>query len=73
MDKKLTMALIGGAAALVAVAVGYHYLTEKSEAGGEFEEEILDLDAEIDEIGAIERDQKGMIKWAQFQKILFIG
>ena len=64
MDKKLTMALIGGAAALVAVAVGYHYLTEKSEASGEFEEEILDLDAEIDEIGAIERDQKGMIKWA---------
>jgi len=65
MDKKVVMGLIGGAAALVGIAVAIHFLNEKSEAsGGDDGEDVADLDAEIESIGAIERDQQGMIKWA---------
>lgn len=51
-----------GALSLVGIAVAYHFLSEKSVADGG-EDDVADMDAEIEEIGAIERDQQGMIKW----------
>ena len=59
----MTMALIGGAAAVVALAVGLHYMSEKSSASHDDGEEEADIDDHVNEIGAIERDQQGMIKW----------
>ena len=63
MDKKVMM-LLGGAAALVAVAVGITYMMDKEKGGsgeGDEVEDADDLDDQIAEIGAIERDQGGWI------------
>jgi len=53
------MMILGGAAALVGVAIGLNYLMEKGESTGDNEE----ADDMVDEIGELERDQNGMIEW----------
>ena len=55
MDKKVVLGLVGGAAALIGLAVAMHWLNEKS-TETENGEDVLDIDSEIAEIGAIERD-----------------
>ena len=60
MDKKVLYALIGGAA-VVGAAVAYHFMS-KSEA-----EDTLDDD--LDELGSLELDENGRIKFEQFLKI----
>jgi len=55
MDRKVVLGLLGGAAAIVGIAVALHWLGEKDEsAGGEAGD---DIDSEIAEIGPIERDE----------------
>jgi len=65
MDKKVVYALLGGAA-LVGAAVAYHLLS------GSTEEVEDSLEAHLDELGAIEKDEHGCIKFAQFLKIFQI-
>jgi len=62
MDRKVVLGLVGGIAAIVGVAVALHWLGEKDEAAGG--DDTLDIDGDISEIGPIERDQNGMIKWS---------
>lgn len=62
MDKKVVYGLIGGAALLVGLAVGLHWLSEKSDDVND--EQGPSIDDDIAEIGTIDRDQQGMIKWS---------
>lgn len=65
MDKKVMMGL-AGAAAVVALIVGYNYMTEKATGDNNDNNDGPSLDDDVDEIGPIERDQQGMIAWKQF-------
>jgi len=61
MDKKVLYALIGGVA-VVGAAIAYHFM-----AKGESAEDTLDDD--LDELGSLELDENGRIKFEQFLKI----
>lgn len=58
MDKKVVYALIGGAA-VIGAAVAYHFLSGNSESEG-VEEEI---ENHLDELGQLEKDAHGFIKF----------
>jgi hypothetical protein len=62
MDKKFVYALLGGAA-IIGAAVAYHLFSKSSE------EAEGDLDADLDELGPLELDENGRIKFEQFLKI----
>ena len=64
MDKKVLYALIGGVA-VVGAAIAYHFM-----AKGESAEDTLDDD--LDELGSLELDENGRIKFEQFLKIFQI-
>ena len=56
MDKKVVYALIGGAA-LIGAAVAYHLFSKSSE------EAEGDIDADLDELGPLEVDENGRLKF----------
>lgn len=63
MDKKVLYALLGGVA-LVGAAIAFHYLGSK-----EVNEEEEKLDADLEELGELETEDNGHIKFEQFLKI----
>ena len=66
MDIKVKYALLAGAA-VVGSAIAYHFLSNSTE-------EATDdgLDADLDQLGALELDAEGRIDFAQFLKIFQI-
>jgi hypothetical protein len=61
MDKKVLYALIGGAA-VVGAAIAYHFISNS-------EQEADALEDDLDELGPLELDENGRIKFEQFLKI----
>lgn len=61
MDKKVMYALIGGAA-VIGAAVAFHFM-------GKADSESDSMDADLDQIGALDLDEEGRIKFEQFLKI----
>ncbi len=65
-SSKIKYLLLGGAA-IVALSIAYHYATNSALLKDEDMEEI------INEIGELEFDEKGIINFDQFLKILKAG
>ena len=65
-DKKVLYALVGGAVTLVGAAVAYHFASTKSEVDE-------DLEAHLEELGPLEVDDSGIIKFNYYLKILQIS
>jgi hypothetical protein len=66
MDNKVKYALMAGAA-VIGSAIAYHFLSNGTE-------EAMDdgLDADLDQLGALELDADGRIEFSQFLKIFQI-
>lgn len=65
MDKKVVYALLGGAA-VIGAAIAYHFYSSSTEG---VEDE---MDAHLDELGPLQKDHYGNIKFDQFLKIFQI-
>jgi hypothetical protein len=65
MDKKVMYAILGGAA-VVGAAVAYHFLSSASEEADD------SLEADLQELGELQEDERGFIEFKQFLKIFQI-
>ena len=64
MRKEVMYALIGGAA-IVGAAVAYHLASQKASA----DDDADTLDNDLEELGEIQKDEQGFLKFDYFFKI----
>jgi len=65
VDKKVMYALIGGVA-VVGAAIAFHFMSKEGDSADS------GLDDDLDQLGPLELDENGRIKFEQFLKIFQI-
>jgi multisubunit Na+/H+ antiporter MnhB subunit len=66
MDKRVMYALLGGTLTLIGASVAYHFFSSKSEADEE-------LENDLEQLGPLELDESGLIKFSYYLKILQVS